>query len=69
MPKSWFESLLLDRYCTPSMIDLTPEDVTKFRALFRRETGREITDEEAEAYALNLIRLVAFVARSEKPAP
>jgi hypothetical protein len=47
------------------MVDLTAEDVAEFRALFRKETGREITDQEAEAYALNLIRLVAFVTRDE----
>ena len=49
------------------MIDLTPEDVAEFRTLFRSETGRAITDEEARAYAENLIRLVAFVLRDELP--
>lgn len=51
----------------PPMIDLTPEDVAEFRTLFREETGREIADEDARAYAENLIRLVSFVMREELP--
>ena len=47
----------------PSMIDLTENDIAEFRSLFRTETGREITDDQARAYATNLIELVAFVLR------
>ena len=42
------------------MIRLTPQDVAEFRDLYRRETGREITDDQAQAYAERMIRLVAF---------
>jgi len=46
-----------------TMIQLTDKDVAEFRTLFREETGKEITDEQARAYAENLIRLVAFVTK------
>ena len=45
------------------MIELSDADVAEFRSLFRRETGLEIDDEQARAYATNLIELVAFVLR------
>ena len=45
------------------MIPLTDSDIAEFRALFREEKGREITDEQARAYAENLIRLVGFVLK------
>lgn len=44
------------------MIRLSARDVAEFRALYRRETGRDITDDEAREYAERLIRLVAFAA-------
>lgn len=44
------------------MIRLTPQDVAEFRDLHRRETGREITDEQAREYAERVVRLVAFAA-------
>ncbi len=44
------------------MIELTDQDVAEFRELFRKETGRDIADDEARAYAWSLIRLVGFVA-------
>jgi hypothetical protein len=45
------------------MIELTPKDVREFQTLFRRETGKEITEEQARVYASSLIRLVALVTR------
>lgn len=48
------------------MIDLTDKDVSEFRAIYRKETGRDITMEEAREYASNLIRLVAMVLDVEK---
>jgi hypothetical protein len=50
------------------MIELTDQDVAEFRELFRKETGRDITDDEARAYAWSLIRLAGFVASSAGPA-
>jgi hypothetical protein len=49
------------------MIELTDQDVAEFRELFRKETGKELTDDEARAYAWSLIRLVRFVAQSAGP--
>ena len=48
------------------MIDLTDDAVAEFRALFRKETGKEITDAQAREYATNLVRLVAFVVMDDK---
>ncbi|MBI1812416.1 hypothetical protein HY285_00810 [Candidatus Peregrinibacteria bacterium] len=47
------------------MIELTPQDVGEFKALFRKETGKDITDAQAREYALNLLHLVALVIRPE----
>jgi hypothetical protein len=44
------------------MFRLTAQDVTEFRNLYRAETGREITEEQAREYAERLIRVVAFAA-------
>ena len=49
-----------------SMIDLTDDDIAEFQTLYRRETGRELTDDEAHASAETLVRLVDFVLRSER---
>jgi hypothetical protein len=49
------------------MIDLTPQDIAEFQRLFRKETGKEITEEQARAYAENLIRLVSFVMTPSSP--
>jgi len=49
------------------MVTLSAADVAEFKALFRRETGKEITDDQARAYAENLIRLVAFVMQPSRP--
>jgi hypothetical protein len=49
------------------MIRLTPEDVAEFRELYRRQTGREITDDQARAYAERMIRLVAFATGVGSP--
>jgi hypothetical protein len=52
------------------MIHLSAQDVAEFRELYRRETGREITDDQAREYAERLIRFVAFAAGIEMfPAP
>ncbi len=45
------------------MDQLTAADVAEFRALFREETGRDLTDAQARAYAESLIRLVALVLK------
>lgn len=45
---------------SPAMIDLTPADIEEFRLLFKAETGKDITTEQAAAYATNLVRLIAF---------
>jgi hypothetical protein len=47
------------------MIELTPEDIKEFRALFKRDTGREISEVDARAYALSIIQLVALVRKRE----
>jgi len=47
------------------MIELTPQDVGEFRVLVKKETGKDITNEEAREYALNLVTLVALVAKPE----
>ncbi len=44
------------------MIRLTARDVEEFRDLFRRETGRELTDDQAREYAESVVRLVALAA-------
>jgi hypothetical protein len=43
------------------MIDLTPQDIGEFKALFKQETGQDITDEQAREYALSVLHLVALV--------
>lgn len=49
------------------MMSLTPKEIAEFRTLFRKETGKEITDEQARAYAENLIRLVSFATKPASP--
>ena len=51
------------------MAGLTDRDVAEFRANYRAETGKEITDEQARAYAERLIRLVAFATGADPPFP
>jgi hypothetical protein len=43
------------------MIRLTAQDVAEFREIYRKETGRDISDEQAREYAELLVRFVAFV--------
>lgn len=50
------------------MTDLTEKDVAEFRAIFRQETGKEITDAQAREYAMNLLNLVAFVMKEDASA-
>ena len=47
---------------------LTAQDVAEFRDLYRRETGREITDDQAREYAERLVWLVGF-ATGQLPLP
>jgi hypothetical protein len=47
------------------MIRLTPQDVAKFRKIYRAETGEDITDEQAREYAERLIRFVAIVTGND----
>lgn len=42
------------------MIRLTEKDIVEFQKLFKQETGRDITCEQAAEYAERLIRLVAI---------
>jgi hypothetical protein len=42
------------------MFRLTPADISEFQALYKKETGNEITREQAAEYAERLIRVVAF---------
>ena len=49
------------------MIRLTAKDVAEFREVYRRETGKDITDEQAREYAERLVRLVAFVTGTDPP--
>jgi hypothetical protein len=54
------------------MIRLADSDVAEFRELYLKETGREISKDEARVYAERLIRLVAFATGSDPfppPAP
>lgn len=47
------------------MMELTPQDIGEFRVLFKKETGKDITDEQAREYALNALHLVALVVQPE----
>ena len=51
------------------MIDLSSQDVGHFKALVKKETGQDITDDEARIQATNLIRLVALVVKPDRPSP
>jgi hypothetical protein len=52
-----------------ALIGLSPflpaDDITEFQALFKRETGREISPEQAAEYAERVIRVVVFAAGIE----
>ena len=56
------------RFPPTRMTDLTEKDVAEFRAIFRQETGKEITDAQAREYAMNLLNLVAFVMKEDASA-
>ncbi len=43
------------------MIRLTEQDVAEFHALYCKETGKDLTNEQAREYAERAVRLVAFV--------
>ena len=44
------------------MIRLTEEDIAEFQALHLRETGRQLTREQAAEYAERMLRVVALAA-------
>lgn len=43
------------------MIELTPADIGEFRSLWKKETGEEISDEEAKEYGTEMLELVRLV--------
>lgn len=47
------------------MIHLDANDVAEFRDLFKKETGKDITDAQAREYAMNLLHLVTIVLQPE----
>ena len=47
------------------MIELDDADLREFRDLFKKETGKDITDAQAREYALNLLHLIALVMQPE----
>lgn len=47
------------------MIELTAHDVGEFRELYRRETGRDISEVQARAYAFNLVQLVGLMLKRD----
>lgn len=49
------------------MIRLTAQDVAEFRALYQKETGKEISEEQAREYAERLVQFVAFAAGLDPP--
>ncbi len=49
------------------MTDLSPQDVGEFKALVKKQTGKDITDEEARTQAMNLIRLVTLIVKPIPP--
>ncbi len=51
------------------MIRLTAQDVAEFREVYRKETGKELTDDQAREYAERLIQLIAFVTGAGSPPP
>jgi hypothetical protein len=51
------------------MMDLTDHDVAEFREIYRRETGKEITEAQAREYAERVLRLVAIVTSIRPPPP
>ena len=44
------------------MIQLTAQDVAEFREVYRKETGKELTDDQAREYAERLVQFVALFA-------
>lgn len=47
------------------MIELSVQDIGEFKVLFKKETGKDITDEEARKYATSVLRLVSLVVQPE----
>lgn len=43
-------------------MQLTQQDIAEFKILWKKETGKDITDAEAEQYAQDIIGLVRIVA-------
>ncbi len=53
------------------MTNLSDQSVAEFRELYRKETGKEITDAQAREYAERVLRLVRIVTsiRLRQPPP
>jgi hypothetical protein len=49
------------------MVKLTDESIAEFQALFKAETGKNITPEQAREYAERLIGLVDIVVNLQPP--
>ena len=47
------------------MIELSDADLREFCDLFKKETGKEITEKEAREYATNLLHFVAPIVQPE----
>jgi hypothetical protein len=66
-PKFWgmFQAVALpNEPLTPAWfhdIKLTPKDIAEFQELYKKETGEEITADQAREYALRLIELVGMM--------
>lgn len=43
-------------------MQLTQQDIAEFKVLWKQETGKDITDAEAEQYAQDIIGLVRIVS-------
>jgi hypothetical protein len=53
-----------------SMIQLNAQDVAEFREIYRKETGKDLSDDQAREYAERLIELVGFATgRGLPPLP
>lgn len=50
-------------------MQLTQQDITEFKVLWKQETGKDITDAEAEQYAQDIIGLVRIVAEGSPHRP
>jgi hypothetical protein len=49
------------------MTILTEKDIAEFQALFKAETGKDITPEQAREYGERVLRLVSIIANLQPP--